>query len=135
MKFHNQLSLKIWAKLQPVVKELLEAAKEHGAIHIQDVEKAASFCVYGQLGILLAQAIGANERLIPAFLIKGVPSAFQQSIPAVSTAFLTSLVTGYGISALAAYGITGKLETILFYPAMAFSMAQHCRSMLRRNKI
>lgn len=57
------------------------------------------------------------------FIIKGIPSAFQQSIPAISTSFLTSLVTGFGISALAAYGITGKLETILFYPAMALNMS------------
>ena len=35
---------------------------------------------------------------------------------------LTSLVSTYSISAIAAYGITGKLETILFYPAMAFNM-------------
>lgn len=56
------------------------------------------------------------------FLAKGIPSAFQQSIPAVSTSFLTSLVSTYGITALAAYGITGKLETLLFYPAMALNM-------------
>lgn len=64
-----------------------------------------------------------DKRLISPFILKGIPSAFQQSIPAISTSFLTSLVTGYGISALAAYGITGKLETILFYPAMALNMA------------
>ena len=64
-----------------------------------------------------------DRKWILPFLKKGLPSAFQQSIPAISTSFLTSLVTGYGISALAAYGITGKLETILFYPAMALSMA------------
>lgn len=64
-----------------------------------------------------------DKRLIAPFIVKGIPSAFQQSIPAISTSFLTSLVTGYGISALAAYGITGKLETILFYPAMALNMA------------
>ena len=46
----------------------------------------------------------------------------QQSIPAISTTFLTALVSGYGISAIAGYGITGKLETILFYPAMALNM-------------
>ncbi len=59
--------------------------------------------------------------IVPLFA-KGIPSAFQQSIPAISTSFLTSLVSGYGISAIAAYGITGKLETILFYPAMALNM-------------
>ena len=46
----------------------------------------------------------------------------QQSIPAVSTTFLTSLVSTYSVTAIAAYGVTGKLETILFYPAMALNM-------------
>lgn len=64
-----------------------------------------------------------DRQWVLPFAVKGIPSAFQQSIPAISTSFLTSLVTGYGISALAAYGITGKLEIILFYPAMAFNMA------------
>ncbi|MCI1966595.1 MAG: MATE family efflux transporter [Oscillospiraceae bacterium] len=56
-------------------------------------------------------------------LWKALPSAVQQSIPALSTGVLTSIVSGFGISAVAAYGITGKLETILFYPAMALNMA------------
>lgn len=64
-----------------------------------------------------------DKKLVIPLIVKGIPSAFQQSIPAVSTSFLTALVTGYGISALAAYGIAGKLETILFYPAMALNMA------------
>ena len=53
---------------------------------------------------------------------KAIPSVIQQSIPAVSTSFLTALVSTYSIPAIAAYGITGKLETILFYPAMALNM-------------
>ena len=63
-----------------------------------------------------------DPAFIRQFLAKGIPSAFQQSIPAISTSFLTSLISTYGITALAAYGITGKLETILFYPAMALNM-------------
>lgn len=63
-----------------------------------------------------------QKRYIIPYFSKGVPAAFQQSIPAFSTSFLTALVNGYGITALAAYGITGKLETILFYPAMALNM-------------
>lgn len=35
---------------------------------------------------------------------------------------MTALVSSYGITALAAYGIAGKLETVLVYPAMAFNM-------------
>lgn len=41
----------------------------------------------------------------------------------MSTAFLTALVSSFGVAAVAGYGITGKLETILFYPAMAMNMA------------
>ncbi len=46
----------------------------------------------------------------------------QQSIPAISTTFLTALVSTYSVTAIAVYGVTGKLETILFYPAMALNM-------------
>ena len=63
MKFHNQLSLKICAKLQPIVADLLTAAKKRGEIRLKDPETAASFCVYGQLGILLDQSIPAEERV------------------------------------------------------------------------
>lgn len=63
-----------------------------------------------------------DRALIPTVIAKAVPSAFQQSIPAISTGFLTSLVSGVGISAIAAYGVAGKMEIILFYPAMALNM-------------
>lgn len=53
---------------------------------------------------------------------KAIPSVIQQSNPAISTTFLTGLVSTYSITAIAAYGIIGKLETILFYPAMALNM-------------
>ena len=63
VKFHNQLSLKICAKLQPIVANLLTAAQKRGEIRLKDPETAASFCVYGQLGILLDQSIPAEERV------------------------------------------------------------------------
>lgn len=62
-KFHDQLSLKICAKLQPVVTNLLIQAKEQGIIQVQDPETMASFCVYGQLGVLLDQKLPAGERV------------------------------------------------------------------------
>lgn len=65
---------------------------------------------------------GWSARYAGAFFAKGLPSAFQQSIPALSTAFITSLVGGWGIEALAAYGVANRLETLLFYPAMALNM-------------
>ncbi|MDD6795041.1 MAG: MATE family efflux transporter [Clostridiaceae bacterium] len=54
---------------------------------------------------------------------KALPSVIQQSIPAISTTALTSIVSGYSVMAIAAFGVTGKLETILFYPAMVFNMS------------
>lgn len=63
-----------------------------------------------------------TRSMIGEIIGKAIPSVFQQSIPAISTSFLTSLVSGISISAIAAYGITGKLETILLYPSMAVNM-------------
>lgn len=62
LKFHNQLSLKICSKLQPIVSNLLAKANERGEVHIQDTETAASFCVYGQLGTLFNQKLAPEER-------------------------------------------------------------------------
>lgn len=58
-----------------------------------------------------------------SLIIKGVVSTVQQLIPAISTSILTSLVSIYGVTALASFGIISKLEVILFYPAMAINMA------------
>lgn len=63
-----------------------------------------------------------KKMYVKEIILKALPSAFQQSIPAVSTSFLTALVSSYGVTAIAAYGITGKLEILLFYPAMALNM-------------
>lgn len=52
-KFHDQLSLKVCEKLVPTVTRLLKKARMNGEISVDDVEAAALFCVYGQLGILL----------------------------------------------------------------------------------
>ena len=70
-KFHDQLSLKVCEKLVPIVTKLLEAAQANGEIHIDDIEAAAYFCVYGQLGILLSNGADMEERgkRIRAFLI------------------------------------------------------------------
>lgn len=79
--------------------------------------------VYLKQKKLFAFRISCFERsdILP-LIQKAIPSVIQQSIPAVSTTFLTALVSLYSINAIAAYGITGKLETILFYPAMALNM-------------
>ena len=70
-KFHNQLSLKVCEKLVPLVEKLLQKAQQKGEIHFDDLQAAAMFCVYGQLGILLADDIDQAEKAkrIRAFLI------------------------------------------------------------------
>ena len=62
-KFHWQLSLKVCAKLQPIVAKLLQAATTRGEIRLADPDTAASFFVYGQLGILLDHTLPAPERV------------------------------------------------------------------------
>lgn len=70
-KFHDQLTLKVCEKLSKIVTKLLEHAKEKGEININDVQTAASFCVYGQIGILLDGNYTAaeKEKRIRDFLI------------------------------------------------------------------
>lgn len=115
---------------------LLNAGLDPLFIHFMGFDGAAvatllsqTLCLFCMLGYLHRKPLFSlhlsqfDGSLVADFIRKGIPSAFQQSIPAISTSFLTALVSSYGISALAAYGITGKLETILFYPAMALNMA------------
>jgi putative MATE family efflux protein len=57
-------------------------------------------------------------------LIKvAVPSALQGCMPAISSAMMLFLVGQFGVTTIAAYGVTSKLEILLFYPAMAMNMA------------
>ncbi len=62
-EIHMKLSMSICEKMQPVVQKLLEEANGRGETHIRDTRAAASFCVYGQLGILLDQEIPREERV------------------------------------------------------------------------
>lgn len=70
-KFHDQLALKVCEKLLKPVTELLEKAQQNGEIHVDDIQTAAMFCVYGQLGILLNNNVSTEEKgqRIRAFLI------------------------------------------------------------------
>lgn len=56
----------------PAVYDILSKAVERKEIIIEDIETAASFAVYGQLGILLDESIPPNERIqrVKAFLLK-----------------------------------------------------------------
>lgn len=71
-EIHMRLSVSICSKMKPVVRRLLDEANQRGETHIQDTEAAASFCVYGQLGILMDQTIPGEERVerVKTFLIE-----------------------------------------------------------------
>lgn len=73
-KFHDQLALKVCEKVLPIVTDLLTAAKSRGEVHLEDPETAASFCVYGQLGILMNHQYTAEEktRRIRDFLLSAL---------------------------------------------------------------
>ena len=61
-KFHDQLSLKVCKKLVPIVENLLLKAKQKGEIRFDDLRTAAMFCIYGQLGILMAEDLTQEEK-------------------------------------------------------------------------
>lgn len=61
-KFHDQLTLKVCEKMVPIVEKLLQQAQQKGEIQFDDLQTAASFCVYGQIGILLADDLTQEEK-------------------------------------------------------------------------
>ncbi|MBS4535622.1 TetR/AcrR family transcriptional regulator [Clostridium sp. D2Q-14] len=63
-RIHDQLSMKVCEVMVPVVAELFRKANENGEIHLPDPETAASFAVYGQLGILLNEQIHSKEKIV-----------------------------------------------------------------------
>lgn len=67
---HNRLLLKVCQKLVPIVKNYLADAQERNEIDVPNLDVAASFCVYGQLGILLKDDIDESSKgeLIKTFL-------------------------------------------------------------------
>ena len=61
-KFHDQLTLKVCEKMVPIVENLLQRARHRGEIQFDDLQTAAAFCVYGQLGILLSDDLTQEEK-------------------------------------------------------------------------
>lgn len=71
-RFHDRLSLLMCEKLAPVLEKQLQNAVDKGEIGACDTRVAASFFVYGQLGVLLAQDLSPQERAsrISSFQLK-----------------------------------------------------------------
>lgn len=125
----------VFQMIAMLICTVLNAVLDPLFIHLYKLRGAAIATVITQLICMIFMIIYMRKKelfklslkafdfsYIKDFFAKGLPSAFQQSIPAISTSFLISLVTGYGITAIAAYGIAGRLETVLFYPSMALNM-------------
>ena len=62
-KLHDQLLIRVCEKLSPVVKKYLQDAVANKQIELPDIDAATSFCVYGQLGILLDKSIPEDEKM------------------------------------------------------------------------
>lgn len=63
-----------------------------------------------------------SRKYIVPLLKDAIPSAVQGCMPAISSGVMLILVTRFGVTTIAAYGVTNKLEILLFYPAMAMNM-------------
>lgn len=60
--FHDRLSLSICKKVCPYVQRLLKEECEKGQLRLKDPETAASFLVFGQLGILLDKELAGATK-------------------------------------------------------------------------
>ncbi len=57
-------------------------------------------------------------------LIKiGFPSMIQQSLISISSVFITSMVNLFGAAATTAFGASGRIEGVVFMPAMSLGLA------------
>ena len=62
-------------------------------------------------------------KLTGLILKLGFPSMVQQSLVSVGVTFVTGFVNAFGASATSAFGAAGRIENIIFMPAMSFGMA------------
>lgn len=53
----------------------------------------------------------------------GFPSMVQQSLVSLGVTFITGFVNSFGAPATSAFGAAGRIENIVFMPAMSFGMA------------
>ena len=63
-----------------------------------------------------------NRGVLWNVMKKAFPSIVQQCAPSVSTGVITSLVASFGVVSIAAFGIAGKMEICLLYPAIVINM-------------
>ena len=118
-----------------LVSTILNAILDPIFIHFIGFHGAAIATLLSQVICLLFMLTYLKKKNLFAFKISAFDKvmychSFKRQFPLLfSKAFrpsarllLTALVSTYSVTAIAAYGVTGKLETILFYPAMALNM-------------
>lgn len=68
---HDRMSINICRKVTPYIQEEIEKEIVNGKLKVHDSAMLASFCVYGQLGILLDTSISDKIRVkrISEFLV------------------------------------------------------------------
>lgn len=81
-----------------------------------------AFCYHRKKKMFQLDLRKASIHYIKTILSCAIPAAVQGCMPAISSAAMLILVTQYGVTTIAAYGVTNKLEILLFYPAMAMNM-------------
>ena len=60
---HNELLLKVAAKILPYIQQVLRSAKEKGEIAIDNPEQMAIVGLYGELGLYFEKGLTDKERL------------------------------------------------------------------------
>jgi putative MATE family efflux protein len=53
----------------------------------------------------------------------GFPSMLQQSLISISSVFITGMVNNFGADATTAFGASGRIESVVFMPAMSLGLA------------
>ncbi len=118
-----------------LLSTILNAVIDPIMIHFMGLSGAAWATVFSELLCLVYALIyqsrkkmfqirfkNASLTYIKPILSCAIPAAIQNCMPAISSAAMLFLVTQYGVTTIAAYGVTNKLEILLFYPAMAMNM-------------
>ena len=61
-RLHNELMLKVAARILPYIQQSLVVAKEKGEIAVENPENIAILGLYGQLGVFLAPDLSDDDR-------------------------------------------------------------------------
>jgi len=78
----------------------------------------------GRYGIhLRLRHMGPDRALIARILKLGIPSSIEQSTRALGIAVMMLLVTSFGTTVIASYGIGARILSFVIIPAMGLSMA------------